>query len=143
MSPNQGKNSGPGVGSLLVLDDGTLISGGIKDRLVKTWDTSKDFQPISEVRLPESLGSIRTLVSQSKSDVNLYIGTTSNCILEGSMARKFSVAVWGHARRLDALAVHPDDFAFVTAGHDKVVAKWRKQKVLWKVRWRHVAIQHV
>ena len=74
-----------------------------------------------QVRFPESLGSIRTLVCQSKTDVNLYVGTTANCILEGSVARKFSVAVWGHARRLDAIAVHPDEFSFVTAGHDKVI----------------------
>ena len=37
------------MGSLLALDDGTLISGGSKDRLVKTWDSTKDFQPIAEV----------------------------------------------------------------------------------------------
>ena len=64
----------------------------------------------------------------------IYIGTTKNCILEGSASKKtFKIAVWGHSNKLEAVAAHPDDLAFVTAGFDKVVAKWRKQKVLWKV----------
>lgn len=79
------------------------------------------------------MGSVRTLQCQTSNDVSMYIGTTGNCILEGSMARKFTVIVWGHSKRLDAIAVHPDDLAFVSAGYDKVVAKWRKQKVVWKV----------
>lgn len=29
------------------------------------------------------------------------------------------------------LAVHPDDELFATAGHDKNIALWRKNKLLW------------
>ncbi len=29
------------------------------------------------------------------------------------------------------MAPHPDDLAFVTAGADRVIAKWRKGKVAW------------
>lgn len=122
-----------GVGSVLILPDGTLVSGGGADRKVITWDILTNFTKLKEVILPEGLGSIRTLLNQAQNDRNLYIGTTRNCILEGSMTKKFSIVVWGHSERLDAIAVHPDDFAFVTAGHDKFVVKWRKQKVLWKV----------
>ena len=46
-----------GIGSLLVLDDGTLISGGSKDRTIKTWDTTNDLESLAEVKLPESFGS--------------------------------------------------------------------------------------
>ena len=130
---NKSNSKLDGVGAILVLDDGTLVSGGSKDRMVRTWDSTREFKSLMEIKLPESFGSVRSIQPQSTSDVNLYLGTTNNCLLEGSMARKFSVAVWGHSRRLDAVAVHPDDFAFVTAGFDKVVAKWRKQKVIWKV----------
>ena len=127
-----------GVGSILVLQDGslheTLVTGGSSDRKVITWDILTNFTKLKEVVLPEGLGSIRTLQNVSAhNDRNLYIGTTKNCILEGSMTKKFSIVVWGHSQRLDAIAVHPDDFAFVSAGHDKFVVKWRKQKVLWKV----------
>ena len=64
-----------------------------------------------------------------KSDNHLYIGTTDNCILEGSLQRKLNLLIWGHRKRLDALAVHPDDMAFVTAGHDKVCCLQRGCKL--------------
>lgn len=73
---------------------------------------------------------------QSAKDSGLYVGTSRNCIVEGSVGsnkKSFKIAVWGHSSRLEAVASHPDDLAFVTAGYDKIVAKWRKQKVLWKV----------
>ena len=64
----------------------------------------------------------------------LISGTTKNCILEGAANKKtFKVAVWGHSHKLEAIAPHPDDLAFISAGYDKIVAKWRKQKILWKV----------
>ena len=126
-----------GVGSVLVQQDGslheTLVTGGVRDRKVITWDILTDFTKLKEVTLPEGLGSIRTLANPAQNDRTLYIGTTRNCILEGSMTKKFNLVLWGHSQRLDAIAVHPDDFSFVTAGHDKFVVKWRKQKVIWKV----------
>jgi WD40 repeat protein len=40
----------------------------------------------------------------------------------------------GHpAGRLSALATHPDrESSFLTTGYDKMVTKWRKQKILWQ-----------
>ena len=62
--------------------------------------------------------SNRTIAARS--DGHLFIGTTNNCVVEGSIDRRINLLIWGHRKRLDALAVHPDDVAFVTAGHDKV-----------------------
>lgn len=39
--------------------------------------------------------------------------------------------VFGHGRQLWGLAVHPDDEVFATAGHDKNIALWRKNKLIW------------
>jgi hypothetical protein len=50
------------------------------------------------------------------------VGTTSNCVVEGSLQRRLNLLIWGHRSRLGAVAVHPDDVAFVTAGQDKVGA---------------------
>ena len=62
---------------------------------------------------------------QNARDTAIYIGTTKNTILEGSASKKtFKIAVWGHTGKLEAIAAHPDDLAFVSAGYDKVVAKW-------------------
>ena len=68
---------------------------------------------------------------QNARDTAIYIGTTKNTILEGSASKKtFKIAVWGHTGKLEAIAAHPDDLAFVSAGYDKVVAKWRNNRFL-------------
>lgn len=41
--------------------------------------------------------------------------------------------MWGHSSKLEAIAPHPNDPSFVTAGYDRLVVKWKKQKVVWKV----------
>lgn len=51
--------------------------------------------------------------------------------MEGSLQRRFNQVVFGHGKQLWGLAVHPDDELFATAGHDKNIALWRKQKLLW------------
>lgn len=47
------------------------------------------------------------------------------------MQRRFSQVVFGHGRQLLGLAVHPEEEVFATAGCDKNIALWRKQKLLW------------
>lgn len=51
--------------------------------------------------------------------------------MEGSLQRRFNQIVFGHGRQLWGLAVHPDDELFATAGHDKNIALWRKNKLIW------------
>lgn len=48
-----------------------------------------------------------------------------------SLQRRFSQVVFGHGRQLLGLAVHPEEEIFATAGCDKNIALWRKQKLLW------------
>lgn len=47
------------------------------------------------VQLPDSAGYIRTLVpvSESDADGSLYIGTTKNFVLEGSLQHKFKFVI--------------------------------------------------
>lgn len=42
--------------------------------------------------------------------------------------------LFGHSRQLWGLAVHPDDELFATGGQDKMVALWRRSKMLWCVQ---------
>ena len=44
--------------------------------------------------------------------------------------------MFGHSRHLWGLAVHPDDDLFATGGHDKNIAMWRRNKLLWSVQVR-------
>ena len=96
------------------------------------------------MQLPESAGGVRSIYPQrpGRNDGNIYVGTTRNNILEGSLQRRFNQVVFGHGRQLWGLAVHPDDEVFVTAGHDKNIALWRRHKLLWttQVQFHHQCI---
>lgn len=48
----------------------------------------------------------------------------------------FSQIVCGHSKQLWGLAVHPDDELFATAGHDKTVALWKRNKLVWSIQVR-------
>ena len=64
------------------------------------------------------------------------MGTTNNIIVEGSLQHKFSIMVWGHCGQVLCIAPHPNDtVTFATGGaSDRTVAKWRKQRVAWKLQ---------
>ena len=95
---------------------------GIKSQFlfVKRYPSKKLNSKLNQIQFCFIYNDFRSLAK--KSDNHLYMGTTDNCIVEGSLQRKLNLLIWGHRKRLDALAVHPDDMAFVTAGHDKVCA---------------------
>jgi microtubule-associated protein-like 1/2 len=89
-----------------------------------------------DLQLAESAGGVRSIYPQrpGRNDGNIYVGTTKNNILEGSLQRRFNQVVFGHGRQLWGLAVHPDDEVFATAGHDKNIALWRKNKFIWTLQ---------
>lgn len=119
-----------GVFSLCVTKDGTLLSGGGKDRKIIQWDSS--FKKTgTETEVPEAFGPVRTL-SQGKGGLVL-VGTTRNCILSGSMDLEFSVIVQGHTDEMWGLASHPSQHQFLTCGSDKQLYLWDSQSrsVVW------------
>ncbi|XP_076290280.1 doublecortin-domain-containing echinoderm-microtubule-associated protein isoform X2 [Lasioglossum baleicum] len=122
-----------GISSLVMLSEGTLLSGGEKDRKIAAWDSLQNYKRITDTKLPEAVGGVRSIYPQrpGRNDGNIYVGTTRNNILEGSLQRRFNQVVFGHGRQLWGLAVHPDDEVFATAGHDKNIALWRRHKLLW------------
>uniref|UniRef100_A0A0B7B2X3 HELP domain-containing protein n=1 Tax=Arion vulgaris TaxID=1028688 RepID=A0A0B7B2X3_9EUPU len=119
-----------GIFSLCFLKDGTLLSGGGKDRKIIQWDNtySKTGQ---ETQIPETYGPVRTL-SQGKGGLVL-VGTTRNCILTGSLDLEFTVVVQGHIDELWGLATHPSQHQFLTGGSDKQLYLWDAQSrtVVW------------
>lgn len=114
---------------------GTLLSGGEKDRKIAAWDSLQNYKHIADTKLPESAGGIRTIFPQrpGRDDGNIYVGTTKNNIVEGSLQRRFNEVIFGHGRQLFGLAVHPEDELFATAGMDKTIVLWRKHKLIWTV----------
>ncbi|XP_052737703.1 echinoderm microtubule-associated protein-like CG42247 isoform X2 [Bicyclus anynana] len=122
-----------GISSLVMLSEGTLISGGEKDRKIAAWDSLQNYKRITETKLTESAGGVRSIYPQrpGRNDGNLYIGTTKNNIMEGSLQRRFNQVIFGHHRPLMGIAVHPDDEMFATAGHDKNIALWKGHKLIF------------
>ncbi|XP_076041136.1 doublecortin-domain-containing echinoderm-microtubule-associated protein isoform X3 [Oratosquilla oratoria] len=124
------------ISSLQMLSEGTVLSGGDKDRRIVAWDCEEDFEKIAETKLPEQAGGVRTLYPQRPglNDGNIYVGTVKNMILEGSLQRRFNQVVFGHSKQLWGLAVNQEDGSVVTAGYDKHIVKWRENKLQWRIQ---------
>ena len=107
--------------------DGSLISGGGKDRRLVTWSSdaasssssSTDSKKLSETEIDEAFGPVRCLAMGKGNTV--VVGTTKNAILQGGLDVGFSPIVRGHVDELWGLAVHPTQHQFVSAAHDKMV----------------------
>ncbi|XP_043929530.1 echinoderm microtubule-associated protein-like 1 [Protopterus annectens] len=109
-----------GIFALCILRDGTLVSGGGKDRKLISWNGN--FQKISETEVPEQFGPVRT-VAEGRGDA-LLIGTTRNFVLQGSLSGDFCPITQGHTDELWGLAAHPLKAHFLTCGHDKHIMLW-------------------
>ena len=91
---------GGGVASVILLSDGVLLSAGISDGNVVSWETTRMFEKKSTLKLKDGLGSVKTMALDGNLG-NLFVGTNRNCILGGSMSKNFGVVVWGHDTRFD------------------------------------------
>ncbi|OWF36267.1 echinoderm microtubule-associated protein-like 2 isoform X2 [Mizuhopecten yessoensis] len=119
-----------GVFSLCVMKNGCLVSGGGKDRKLIQWDSN--YKPTGvENEVPEAFGGVRML-SQGKGGM-LLVGTTRNCILQGTIDLKLDPVVQGHMDELWGLAAHPSQNQFLTCGSDKQVRLWDSltRSVVW------------
>ncbi|XP_059148257.1 echinoderm microtubule-associated protein-like 2 isoform X3 [Physella acuta] len=120
-----------GVFSLCVMKDGTLLSGGGKDRKIIQWDSSTYKKSGQETELSESFGPVRT-ISQGKGGL-ILVGTTRNCVLQGTLELDFTLVVQGHTDELWGLSSHPSQHQFLTCGTDKQLYLWDSQSraVVW------------
>ncbi|XP_071215394.1 echinoderm microtubule-associated protein-like 2 isoform X4 [Salvelinus alpinus] len=118
-----------GIFSLCVLKDGTLVSGGGKDRKMVLWD--HDYNKQSEMEVPEAFGPVRAVTEGKQGE--LLVGTTKNTILTGSFPETLNPIVQGHTDELWGLDIHPSMEQFVTCGQDKQVHLWdtNSHQPLW------------
>ncbi|XP_072035970.1 echinoderm microtubule-associated protein-like 2 isoform X2 [Amphiura filiformis] len=126
------------VSAMCMLEDGTLLSGGGLDRRLLAWDSLQGYQSAKIERMfTESAGGIRSIapVTPGSPDGRVVLGTTKNHIMVGSLQNKFEYILQGHCSELWALAAHPSELGFATAGYDQHVMFWRAEdhKLLWKV----------
>uniref|UniRef100_A0A8C7KT45 EMAP like 2 n=1 Tax=Oncorhynchus kisutch TaxID=8019 RepID=A0A8C7KT45_ONCKI len=118
-----------GIFSLCVLKDGTLVSGGGKDRRMVLWD--HDYNKQSEMEVPEAFGPVRAVTEGKQGE--LLVGTTKNTVLTGSFPETLNPIVQGHTDELWGLDIHPSMEQFVTCGQDKQVHLWdtNSHQPLW------------
>ncbi|KAE8294969.1 Echinoderm microtubule-associated protein-like 1 [Larimichthys crocea] len=109
-----------GIFSVCVLKDGTLVSGGGKDRKVVLW--GHDYRKQAEMEVGESLGPIRALAEGKPGE--LFIGTTKNAIIRAAFPDTLTPIVQGHTDELWGLDIHPSMEQFVTCSQDKQVHLW-------------------
>ncbi|CAM4697420.1 echinoderm microtubule-associated protein-like 3 isoform X1 [Lepidochelys kempii] len=106
--------------SLCLRRDGSVLSGGGKDRRLVHWSPSLAL--LQEVEIPEQFGAVRTIVEGPGAE--LLVGTTRNALLRGSLAAGFTPIIQGHTDELWGLATHPSRSLFLTCGHDRQVCMW-------------------
>ena len=73
-------------------------------------------------QLPDHLGSVRT-ISQGRGS-QLLLGSTRNSILQGTFDLGFNEIVTGHVDEVWALATHPQQSHFLSAGYDMHIHLW-------------------
>uniref|UniRef100_A0A665TL39 EMAP like 2 n=1 Tax=Echeneis naucrates TaxID=173247 RepID=A0A665TL39_ECHNA len=121
----QGAHEG-GIFSICVLKDGTMVSGGGKDRKVVLWD--HDYRKQAEMEVGESYGPVRALAEGKPGE--LFVGTTKNAIVRAAFPDTLTP---GHTDELWGLDVHPSMEQFVTCSQDKQVHLWdtNSHQPLW------------
>ncbi|XP_067102455.1 echinoderm microtubule-associated protein-like 2 isoform X2 [Osmerus mordax] len=118
-----------GVFSVCVLKDGTMVSGGGKDRRIVLWD--HDYHKQAEMEVGEAFGPVRVLTEGKQGE--LFVGTTKNAILKAAFPSTLDPIVQGHTDELWGVDVHPSMEQFVTCGQDKQVHLWdtNSHQPLW------------
>ncbi|XP_052271012.1 echinoderm microtubule-associated protein-like 2 isoform X1 [Dreissena polymorpha] len=120
-----------GVFSICCTRDGTILSGGGKDRKIIAWDA--EFQKTGvENEIPEEFGAVR-MISQGPGNM-ILVGTIRNCILQGNMDLNFTPVVEGHKDELWGLDVSTSQHQFLTCGYDRHLYLWDAQSrsVVWR-----------
>ncbi|CAL1277095.1 unnamed protein product [Larinioides sclopetarius] len=127
------------VTALLPLPEGVLISGSSaidQEGEIRVWDTSKKFAGLASAVLPTGSGGVTSLCPQKTvtNEWEVFVGTNKNVILEGSVMWALNPVVHGHCDDVRAMACHPDQPCFVTAGLDRYICKWEITSLIWKVQ---------
>jgi len=113
-------HEGP-IFSICVLKDGSIVTGGGKDRRMVQFDSTYRKSGL-EATLPEHNGSVRTICQGKGSQ--FVVGSTRNSILQGTFELNFQEIVTGHVDEVWALSTHPSQNQFLTAGYDNLLHLW-------------------
>jgi len=124
-----------GIFSICCMSDGKILTGGGKDRTVYEWNQSYRKTGM-EMEVPENAGQVRTIIEGVRlddDDLEVIVGTTKHCILDGTISSGLGYVIQGHLDELWGLATHPSKPIFVTCGSDERMFLWDADghEVLW------------
>ncbi|VEN35286.1 unnamed protein product [Callosobruchus maculatus] len=122
-------HEGP-IFSICVLKDGSVVTGGGKDGKIIEFGSNLQVTGVFS-QIEGHFGGIR-VVSEGKGS-QILVGTTRNCILNGTFDLGFHPIILGHTDELWGLAPHPSIPQFATAGYDRVLQLWdsMSHSILW------------
>uniref|UniRef100_A0A8C5C8I1 EMAP like 4 n=1 Tax=Gadus morhua TaxID=8049 RepID=A0A8C5C8I1_GADMO len=124
------------VFTLCQMRNGTLLTGGGKDRKIILWD--HDLHPEREIEVPEQYGTIRA-VAEGRGE-EFLVGTSRNFLLRGTFNDGFQVEVQGHTDELWGLASHPFKDLFLTCAQDRQVCMWNSAD--HSLEWTRLVEEH-
>ncbi|KAM4590894.1 echinoderm microtubule-associated protein-like 4 isoform 2-T2 [Odontesthes bonariensis] len=116
--------------------NGTLLTGGGKDRKIILWD--HELRADRDIEVPDQYGAIRA-VSEGKAE-EFLVGTSRNFILRGTFNDGFQVEVQGHTDELWGLATHPSKTMFLTCAQDRMVCLWNSAD--HSLQWSRLLEEH-
>ncbi|XP_072246523.1 echinoderm microtubule-associated protein-like 4 [Leuresthes tenuis] len=116
--------------------NGTLLTGGGKDRKIILWD--HELRADRDIEVPDQYGAIRA-VSEGKAE-EFLVGTSRNFILRGTFNDGFLVEVQGHTDELWGLATHPSKTMFLTCAQDRMVCLWNSAD--HSLQWSRLLEEH-
>ncbi|XP_065052263.1 echinoderm microtubule-associated protein-like 2 isoform X3 [Rhopilema esculentum] len=132
-----------GIFSICCMSDGKILTGGGKDKRILEWDQCYK-KTGREIDIPENAGQVRAITEGPMSDddaLEIIVGTTKNCILDGTISSGLGFVIQGHVDELWGLATHPTKEMFVTCGTDELVFLWDADghDVIWSKQLKEPA----
>ncbi|XP_062950651.1 echinoderm microtubule-associated protein-like 3 isoform X4 [Cynocephalus volans] len=124
--------------ALCLRRDGTVLSGGGRDRRLVQWGPG--LVALQEAEIPEHFGAVRAIAEGLGSE--LLVGTTKNALLRGELAQGFSPVIQGHTDELWGLCTHPFQNRFLTCGHDRQLCLWDGEghALAWSIDLKEIGL---
>lgn len=131
--------------TLYMLSGNYIMTGGGADRKLNLINYSEIMPTEAEFELPEALGGIVAMVpvfsgynggEKNFDFLRMVIGTSSNCILNGSISESFEVIVKGIGDVLPAVTINAADNVFISAGSDNLITAWSTETKadVWEIK---------
>ena len=121
--------------TMQVLSGDNIITGGGSDRMLTLISHDQMIPNLNQAQIPERFGGIVAVapvksgfIGTDYSHMKFVIGTSMNSILCGTMESAFDVLVNGTSAQMSAVAAHPTENTFVTAGEDSCVVLWNAEE---------------